>query len=344
MKSTQVLYVLLVILIFTVITDAQDEPETHKTPGAEKPFGPIKVDEFGRLSQCDASARVQNFYVELANNLDSTGYIIIYKGADILPSDYGADSSPMRNLLSNQITFLRLDESRVTFVDGGFRKSLATELWLVPPGFPPPGATDTVEKPTMPTDKTFLWGRSTIYPDNQGTPEEEFILPSIKSKLEAEARLAEIEEARMEAEAAAASDETDPEPADEVSDESEANDSQDYADEIGEEEQLSPEEIQEQRFSWANIRLGEEISRRDKNTAVLIFYADNHYYDLKKVEEFIKEGRDKIAKESKVDPKLIKIIFGGYRDSIQAEFWIVPPKGAPPKPTPAERRSQQDTN
>jgi hypothetical protein len=81
-----------------------------------------------------------------------------------------------------------------------------------------------------------------------------------------------------------------------------------------------------------------------KATGVLIFYADDEYYDIQKVEQFVNEGRDNIAKESKIDPRSIKIIFGGYRNSMEAEFWIVPPKGKMPKPTPEERPAESSAS
>jgi len=95
------------------------------------PILPTKVDEFGKLTNDEVKARVQNFYVELANNPSSQGYIINYG----TPAQIAA----RRKQITNAITFLKLDPSRVTFVDGGDTgEGPKTKFWLVPPGANPP--------------------------------------------------------------------------------------------------------------------------------------------------------------------------------------------------------------
>ena len=90
-----------------------------------------EVDTFGPLSNDDVKARVQQFYTQLANNPTSQGYIITYG----TPKQIAA----RRTQITKAITFLKLDPSRVTFVDGGDKgNGVETHFYLVPPGAAPP--------------------------------------------------------------------------------------------------------------------------------------------------------------------------------------------------------------
>jgi len=95
---------------------------------------PTEVDTFGKLSNDDVKVRVQNFYQQLANNPNAQGYIITYgKPAEI---------AARRRQITNAITFLKLDPSRVTFVDGGDKGTgVETHFFIVPPGARPPAPT-----------------------------------------------------------------------------------------------------------------------------------------------------------------------------------------------------------
>ena len=70
---------------------------------------------------------------------------------------------------------------------------------------------------------------------------------------------------------------------------------------------------------------------------MIIFYADDAYYDVSKLQNLIEEGRRKIAEAGKISPDKIQVVYGGYREMVQAEFWIVPKKGESPLPKPEER-------
>lgn len=86
-------------------------------------------DEFGPLSNDDVKARIQNLYVELGNDPGAQGYII----------NYGTDREVARRekQIRDAITFLNLDASRVTLVNGGANprgKGVWTKVWIVPSG------------------------------------------------------------------------------------------------------------------------------------------------------------------------------------------------------------------
>ena len=103
---------------------------TQVGPVANRPIAEEK-DTFGKLPNDEVKARVQTFYTELANNPTSQGYIITYG----TPKEIAA----RRTQITKAITFLKLDPSRVTFVDGGDKGTgVETHFWLVPPGATPP--------------------------------------------------------------------------------------------------------------------------------------------------------------------------------------------------------------
>src|SRR5262249_5179671 len=151
-----------------------------------------KVDEFGKATHCDLSARIDNLFTQLNANPDATGYVITYNGADFLPSDY--DRSPMRQQIMKAIAFRSYESSRLVFIDGGFRETITTELFLVPPNGALPTPTETVPKPKMPKTKTFLWGEAVFEGFDDGVdPLSDFILPEIKAKQDEEMAATEAE-------------------------------------------------------------------------------------------------------------------------------------------------------
>jgi len=299
-------------LVFAIVSLPQDAPDAAVPAENHESKDAIKIDEFGRASNCDLGARIDNLFTQLNNNPDAKGYIITYSGLDFLPSDY--DRSPMRSRIVKAMTFRQYDTSRISLIDGGFRSTVATEFFLAEPGVAAPRPTETVQKPEMPKKKTFLWGRSGIEAgDDDIGILGEFILPEVKAR----------EEAEMQAGAA--------------EDSSKSNTASDEQISVEAEVALSPEEIQEVRFRWADDGFGSEIARRKKASGVLMLYADDQYYDISRLEYFVEQGKNKIAKNSKIDVSRIQVIFGGYRDFVQAEFWIVPQDGEFPIAKPDER-------
>ncbi|HEY2867655.1 MAG TPA: hypothetical protein VGJ02_11235 [Pyrinomonadaceae bacterium] len=105
--------------------------EANETAGVAPLPQANEVDTFGPLSNDDVKARVQNFYVQLANNPNSQGYILNYGTPKQIAS--------RRTQITKAITFLKLDPSRVTFVDGPpHGADVETHFYLVPPGATPP--------------------------------------------------------------------------------------------------------------------------------------------------------------------------------------------------------------
>ncbi len=91
-----------------------------------------QVDDFGKLTNDEVKARVDNFYIELNNNPTAQGYIITYGTAKQIAA--------REKQIRDAIKFRNYDASRITFVSsvtttGG---DVRTVFWLVPAGATPP--------------------------------------------------------------------------------------------------------------------------------------------------------------------------------------------------------------
>lgn len=318
----KIIYSLLLTLLLTSISFGQSTEETVSEQNAKSP---IKIDEFGREGGCQISSRLDNFFVKLQENPAATGFVITYQGENALPANY--EVSPIERLVRNQIAFRNQDASRFTFLRGGFREELSTELWLAPNGADEPTPTNTVSAPVMPKGKTFLYDKNYLGSDEHYNFLDQFVLSSVKAQMEEENRLAEE---RIRAEEFGLEEST------EIKVET--------VEETAEIEISTPEEIEEAKFSWVNEKFGEVIKNRKDSRGVIIFYADDAYYDIGKFQNLFEEGSQKIAETSKIPAHRIQVIYGGYRGMIETEFWIVPKNGENPMPTAEERPVEEIEN
>ncbi len=112
------------------LCDCPDNSRSEVAGIAGPKDAPI-VDQFGPLANDDVKARVDNFYIQLANDPSAQGYIINYGSA--------RDIARREKQIRDAIKFLRRDPSRVTFVRGGDRgNGIETVFYTVPSGVQPP--------------------------------------------------------------------------------------------------------------------------------------------------------------------------------------------------------------
>jgi hypothetical protein len=103
-------------------------------------FYPYKIDEFPHVPYSEIVARMDAYFVQLANEPTMTGYIIIYGSRQGKKRDVARVTKSLRDMMA----FRRYDTSRVTIVDGGLREEMWVEVYLVPPGSEPPKPTPTL--------------------------------------------------------------------------------------------------------------------------------------------------------------------------------------------------------
>ena len=126
----QIRFILLFFALLTVYTS-----------GAQS--SAIKFDEYGNIDKENASARIDNFAIELLmNNPGATGYIITYGGSKSSASVAQARAEFAKNYIVNT---RGMDANRIITINGGLKKEPATELWIVPSGAAPPLASPTIK-------------------------------------------------------------------------------------------------------------------------------------------------------------------------------------------------------
>jgi hypothetical protein len=258
-----------------------------------------KIDEFGRLGECDLGGRLDSFLIDLQNDPNLTGYILFYRVKNATRSEMFSHRT--LRMYEDHLKFRKFDPARVVIINGGFRESETTELWLVSTGQPGPEPSNTVEPPTIQRNKTYLY-HSTYLQDG-------------------EFRLPEEEEEQV--------------PNDESGEYAEPeNTSGEVRFEIPE---MSAEEKEELAFDWVRIDFAEEVKDKKDNRGVIIFYADDKFYDIEKIRAHVREGINLMAKKAGLPSKRFEAVFGGFRETTEVDMWVVPKKGQKPLPAPADR-------
>jgi len=318
MNRSTLAFSFLITITLATVSLPQDNESVERLADRQGPKNSTKIDEFGPQGECAFSARVDNFFIQLHNNPEATGYVITYNGTDFLPSDYKA--SPMADRIHKAIAFRKYDDSHVVFINGGFRESGMTEFYLVPVGGLVPEPSKTVPEPERPKG-TFMWSRSYLGGDDDQEIAE-FILPEVKAKIAEERRLSEIQYA-VDAGA-------DADPADLVNQEEQPAEPND--------EELSPEETQDAKFDWVKESFGPEVAKLKNGHGVMIVYFDDQHYDPSKLQRFVEEGRNRLAASAKIGSDRIQVLYGGYRGEPTVEYYLVPKGGKPPEAKPEERK------
>lgn len=320
-----------IVLFASLISQITAQHDHHDPvePAETKSEKTYLVDEFGPVGHCELTARFDQFFVELSNKTGAQGYFIFYKSADALPARYG--ESFHERVFTQHLAMRNFDASRVTIVDGGFRKQHAVQLWIVLPGGEEPQPSDTVGAPTIPLDKTFLFDSNAVLLDDIGEALREFELPSVTAEREREEAAREAE--YQEEQAAEAESEEDAVAEDETAEES--ADASDEAEPV--EDPPTAEEIEAARFDWISPKFGSLLADRKDSMGVIIFYADDQTYDINRLRQFIEEGSKRIAGTAGIPVQKISVQFGGYRSTVTTDFWVVSKKGSLPVATPEER-------
>ena len=267
----------------------------------------VIFDRFPALPECDLRGRLDNFLVTQHGNPAAKGYIIFYRGADDLPAQQtDVFAERLLNMYSNHVRFRRFPQERVITIDGGFRSARMTELWFVPPGGEIPQPSDTVEKPEQPKNRALLVESN--YLELAG------------------AVISEPEETIEETE---------------VQPENVRN--QETKNEVAETQTEAETKPEIEFFDWTSSYFAELLKRDKSVKGRVIFYLDETGYDLTKARAIVERGMQTLAKEAETNLNGVKIVFGGYRENTEVEFWIIPRGAKKPKPTPQERKIKEES-
>jgi hypothetical protein len=99
---------------------------------------PQRFDEFESQAFDDDKARLDTFVIELQNNPDSQGYIILYQGTDRTSIRSRNVELLKKRTLDYLVNTRGIDPRRIWIVEGGQRLKTTYELWIIPPGAQPP--------------------------------------------------------------------------------------------------------------------------------------------------------------------------------------------------------------
>lgn len=101
---------------------------------ATSPVDVFWIDRYGDISWADEKARLDNFAIQLLNEPNQIGYIIV--NVDLVSCKGEAQSRAAR--AKRYMVHVRgVPENRIIWRDIGYRESFEVTLWLVPLGKPP---------------------------------------------------------------------------------------------------------------------------------------------------------------------------------------------------------------
>lgn len=306
----KICFLIISLLVFSSGLAAQTEDfETTETQQT------IKIIEFGLTGDCEIGAVVDSVYIELLNRKNSRAYVIAYRGTEDLPSRQSDEFLQEQfNWMRRPMAFRKYDNSLVIFVDGGFRKSdsFEAEVWLVPQEGIVPKPTETVEKPKLPKNKTFLADKdrfnSVIYSAQIIDQEFETEPQEINSDVSETENVEETE--------------------------TESNESEETETES---DSIASEEETQEDLAFSKY-FGDSLQKDSTLKGTIIYYADAEDYDLGKAQLLMQEELQKFAAKFEIDSNRITLVYGGYRNDDVIEYWIVPKGAKEPQPKPEVKK------
>lgn len=105
---------------------------------------PRKFDEYGDIAFNDEKARLENFAIQLRNEPEALGYILMYAGKRAHANEAKTRLERAKNHVVNE---LGINAERIVTIDGGYREDLTVELWVLPADAPPitPDSASTID-------------------------------------------------------------------------------------------------------------------------------------------------------------------------------------------------------
>lgn len=102
----------------------------------------MAFDQYGNIRFEDEKARLDNFAIQLINDSNLTGYILVYAGRKAVAAEAQLRANRARNYL---ISVRQIDPARVKAIDGGHREDFTVYLELFPAGAGPPIPEPTID-------------------------------------------------------------------------------------------------------------------------------------------------------------------------------------------------------
>ena len=340
MRTANYKYIAIALLLLAFNCAAQT---ANKCPSNASRLTAEKIDEFSHIDDSELYINVAVLFERLKTEPAGTyAYVIAYKGADALPAD--RDYNHVAKRIREAIAIQNQNAGQFEMIDGGFRETDGAEFFFVQAGNRPPLPSNTVPAP-KPSEGTVLWAKTTL--NEESSPIEEFVNRAVVYRdlegdedLDGRPSIPDLPTTQPN-----------PNPTGPLTTiPTELENQIVFATNVlvetdnSEKPPLTAEELDAIRYSWTNKKFVPAIAKSKNAHGVMIYYADDLFYDTSRLEPFIAAGRDRIAKAANLDPDRIQIIFGGYRGQPQVEYWLVPANGNQPIPKPEDRDSSEPSD
>jgi hypothetical protein len=330
MRTANYKYIAIALLLLAFNCAAQT---ANKCPSNASRLTAEKIDEFSHIDDSELYINVAVLFERLKDAPNGTyAHVIAYKGADSLPAD--RDRNHVANRIREAIAIQKQNDAQFEMIDGGFRETDGAEFFFVQAGNRPPLPSNTVPAP-KPSKGTVLWAKTTL--NEESSPIEEFVNRAVVFRNMPDdydgPTIPEIEETQT--------DQTGPLKTIPPELENQIVFATNVFVETDNSEKppLTAEELDAIRYSWTNKKFAPAVAKTKGSYGIMIYYADDQFYNISRLEPFIAAGRDRMAYAARIFPESIQIIFGGYRGQPQVEYWLVPADGTRPIPKPEDRNA-----
>ncbi len=272
--------------------------------------------EYGPVGECDETARLDNFAIELQNNPQHRGFIIFYQAKDALRARL-SESWHLR-ALDYMVNLRGIDATRVEAISGGFREAHTTELWILPEGAPKP-------KPTKTVTVTRLKGLTYKYDERYvelPLDETDFVEEQESDEIEGETANATLAEDKLDGDA------------------EREEKSVELPIEAAQQERENAEEIaaeEDYLIFWASENYVSAVREEVGAVACIYYFADIELPELAKLQAVVDRGKNRLIEKYGLKAESIVTLYGGYRTSPHVELWVVPAQGRWPIPIFEER-------
>ena len=122
------------------------------------------VDYYPPIRLNDEKARLDNFAIQLQNDPNAKGYVVVYGGTKAKPAE---KQGRIKRAYDYLVNTRGISSDRIVTMEGGMRDVTTTELWIVPLGADPPSSvTFPKVRRTFDNSPPFFW----VKLDNEPSP------------------------------------------------------------------------------------------------------------------------------------------------------------------------------
>ncbi len=119
---------------------------------------PVLIDQFGELPCDDRMARLDHFFVELANHPDAEGFVVISHSAG-----NRVEAVFQQRMIERYMRFRGFDVNRIDIERSSSSNDLTVSFWRIPAGAPKPEHTQDTSLEIIEKTTPFLFASEEVY-------------------------------------------------------------------------------------------------------------------------------------------------------------------------------------